>query len=427
MSYRTRFIEWCQRPSKIKIRTYNPRNVVVLVTFSILIAASIIVGVWGYQVAFLPPAEYTFIAPESIETLIITTDTTLTEDYFNTTIVIGADGVTLDGDGHTIVGPGLDVDFIGDPNMDTNKDPYWMEELNMPAGILLEGRTGVTVKNCRVTDFVYGFFLNGSSGNTLQGNTANNNRLGFMLDWSDGNILRGNTANNNELGFWLMRSDLNSLAANTANNNGIGFELIETYGNSFEANTANDNAHFGFWMMDTSNATLRDNTANGNNRGFEFSESFGNTLQGNTANNNINGFGLSESDGNSLRGNTANNNTHAGFHVTFSSSNNTLTGNIASNNEYGICYGATDAGSPNNSIYHNNFVNNIQQINIKKTVNAWDDGSGGNYWSDYTGVDANGDGIGDTPYVINKNNMDRFPLMAPMSVFDAGIEGGETN
>jgi len=316
MSYRTRFIEWCQRPSKIKIRTYNPRNVVVLVTFSILIAASIIVGVWGYQVAFLPPAEYTFIAPESIETLIITTDTTLTEDYFNTTIVIGADGVTLDGDGHTIVGPGLDVDFIGDPNMDTNKDPYWMEELNVPAGILLEGRTGVTVKNCRVTDFVYGFFLNGSSGNTLQGNTANNNRLGFMLDWSDGNILRGNTANNN---------------------------------------------------------------------------------------------------------------THAGFHVTFSSSNNTLTGNIASNNEYGICYGATDAGSPNNSIYHNNFVNNIQQINIKKTVNAWDDGSGGNYWSDYTGVDANGDGIGDTPYVINKNNMDRFPLMAPMSVFDAGIEGGETN
>jgi len=49
------------------------------------------------------------------------------------------------------------------------------------------------------------------------------------------------------------------------------------------------------------------------------------------------------------------------------------------------------------------------------SINAWDDGypSGGNYWSDYTGVDADGDGIGDTPYVIDENNTDRYPLMNP--------------
>jgi parallel beta-helix repeat protein len=103
----------------------------------------------------------------------------------------------------------------------------------------------------------------------------------------------------------------------------------------------------------------------------------------------------------------------------FSSSNNTLTGNTASNNEYGICYGKTDVNynNSNNLIYHNDFVNNLQHVTIQNSVNTWDDGypSGGNYWSDYTGIDADGDGIGDTPYVINHNNMDQFPLMTPMS------------
>jgi len=57
-------------------------------------------------------------------------------------------------------------------------------------------------------------------------------------------------------------------------------------------------------------------------------------------------------------------------------------------------------------------------------ANIWDDGypSGGNYWSDYTGADlCNGpyqnetgsDGIGDSPYIIDENNTDSYPLMNP--------------
>jgi parallel beta-helix repeat protein len=79
----------------------------------------------------------------------------------------------------------------------------------------------------------------------------------------------------------------------------------------------------------------------------------------------------------------------------------------------------------NNSIYHNRFTNNTQQVysSLDVLVNSWDDGypSGGNYWSDYTGVDAykgpsqdipGSDGIGDTPRVIALDNIDRYPRVS---------------
>jgi hypothetical protein len=74
-------------------------------------------------------------------------------------------------------------------------------------------------------------------------------------------------------------------------------------------------------------------------------------------------------------------------------------------------------------IYHNNFINNAEQAFDHIGENTYDNGypSGGNYWSDYTGVDKKSgpnqdkpgsDGIGDTPYTRH-NVEDRYPLMNP--------------
>jgi parallel beta-helix repeat protein len=75
-----------------------------------------------------------------------------------------------------------------------------------------------------------------------------------------------------------------------------------------------------------------------------------------------------------------------------------------------------------NRIFHNNiFQDQTPQLGIAELIefcnNIWDDGypSGGNYWSTYNGTDTNSDGIGDTQYIIDKDNTDRYPLVSPYS------------
>ncbi len=83
-------------------------------------------------------------------------------------------------------------------------------------------------------------------------------------------------------------------------------------------------------------------------------------------------------------------------------------------------------------IYDNNFINNADTTTVLTdsdalgfggggTLSSWDNGSIGNYWSDYKGDDANGDGIGDTPYSIRQNPTvtDRYPLMTPFNTQNA--------
>ncbi len=81
--------------------------------------------------------------------------------------------------------------------------------------------------------------------------------------------------------------------------------------------------------------------------------------------------------------------------------------------------------SNHNTIYHNNFVDNVnaQVVTSTSIDNDWDNGSEGNYWSDYTGTDADGDGIGDMPYIIDGSNQDDYPLMSPYEYWSNPIRG----
>ena len=89
-------------------------------------------------------------------------------------------------------------------------------------------------------------------------------------------------------------------------------------------------------------------------------------------------------------------------------------------------YGIFLYDSKNNIIYMNNFIDNTENAFSSYYTNFWNStekitytyrGSKftnymGNYWDDYTGYDANGDGIGDVPYSINTDK-DKYPLIEP--------------
>ena len=59
-------------------------------------------------------------------------------------------------------------------------------------------------------------------------------------------------------------------------------------------------------------------------------------------------------------------------------------------------------GAINNRFYGNNFAVDSCNVSISEVQTTfWDNGTIGNYWENYQGIDNNGDGIGDTPYQLN--------------------------
>ena len=117
------------------------------------------------------------------------------------------------------------------------------------------------------------------------------------------------------------------------------------------------------------------------------------------------GIDVSRCDSATLIGNMILNN-QAGISLSGSRSN-TIIGNTLLDNYIGILL--TD--SHNNTVYHNNFINSTRfQFGGDNLYNDLE----GNYWSDYKGVDNDGDGVGDTAHVINENNQDEHPFTVPL-------------
>lgn len=102
---------------------------------------------------------------------------------------------------------------------------------------------------------------------------------------------------------------------------------------------------------------------------------------------------------------------HVGVHLNLADANYILQNNMTNNSR-----SVTLWDSKNNRLYHNNFLNNT--VGSFTFANFLDNGFEGNFWSDYIGVDLNHDGIGDSPYVIDANNTDHYPLMGMFNSFN---------
>jgi parallel beta-helix repeat protein len=222
--------------------------------------------------------------------------------------------------------------------------------------------------------------------------SLSNATIGVQL-WQTNNtrISQSNMTANNKYGICLDFSSYNNISRNNITDNGYGIFLYETLNN---------------------NNSICGNLIKANNRdGIILSVSLNNNISGNVITaNNRDGIRLTEHcNFTSISGNNITANREYGIALS-ASCNNSINGNYVANNECGIRL----VSAYDNHVFHNSLIDNTNQLRCDQSPNVWDDGypSGGNYWSDYNGTDANHDGIGDTPYVIDANNADNYPLMA---------------
>lgn len=127
------------------------------------------------------------------------------------------------------------------------------------------------------------------------------------------------------------------------------------------------------------------------------------SLVGNTIKSNSYGIVLDNATRCTVAGNTISNITNFGVYLG-SSSGNVFFDNDIADSVYGV--GLVDAW--NSTFYHNNLLNNAEQVYTYQSENTWDNGCEGNYWSNYDGVDLDGDGVGDTS--IPWEGVDDYPL-----------------
>jgi parallel beta-helix repeat protein len=295
---------------------------------------------------------------------------------------------------------------------------------------LWNSSSNVFSSNSATANSQYGILLYNSSSNVFSGNNASLNVMaGIYLGYSSGNVLSSNNVTaNSYYGIWLYNSSSNVLSSNNLSaNNSAGIYLSSSGNNTLVGNDEANNGD-GVDLQSSSGNVLSDNnvTASGGvGVDLEYS-SDNNAVSGNSVTaNGVIGIDLEHSsDNNTVSDNNATANSVVGIYL-ISSSGNVLCGNdIAANGRYGVWL----YSSSGNAVFHNDFLNNTQQAELSNSTNTWDDGypSGGNYWSDYNGTDlysgpyqnvTGSDGIGDTPYPIDANNTDHYPLMGAFSDF----------
>jgi large repetitive protein len=197
-------------------------------------------------------AQGQLLATQPICGATITADTMLGSDLANCPvdgIVIGADNITLDLNGHTIDGdatPGPDGD---------------------DAGIRNPGHHGVTIEGGIVQEFVHAVMLDSASGNLVRHLTAVANGRGILLqNGSDSNVIEDNDASHNgRASIVLFDSDSNVIRHNTMSGNGAnGFRGVNANHNRLESNLAANNGFTGLVLTQSNDNRIDGNVVSGN-------------------------------------------------------------------------------------------------------------------------------------------------------------------
>ena len=272
------------------------------------------------------------------------------------------------------------------------KDGTYNENIIVDKSLVIESENGAAQTLVQAANTNADVFKVTAASVTIEGFTASGatseGRSGLYLTYISGQPSGSCTVTNNLC---------------TGNSQGIS---IGTSNNTISNNTCTLSGRYGIYLSNAADNTVVDNICENNT----VASSYALYLADNANNNTI-------------RGNIADSN-NMGIRVK-NADNNTLIENTFSNNTTGI---ELATGPVGNVFYQNNFIDNTTQLSAGFQAvagNSWNSPAAqsytykgnsyssqvGNYWSSYTGADADGNGIGDTPFTTILTDSDNHPLM----------------
>jgi len=315
-----------------------------------------------------------------------------------------------------------EISFTGEYGIWIAYSPYSSvvaNKLDDTGGLTIEYGSDYTdaIMNEIQTCLWMGIRINGGTGCTIDSNTLRD--IG-----QDGILVHGNSNDINVIGNTIDTPTLQGISFDDAHDvsvtsniirhvpeNGILFTNGSTDG-IFAANDIQDCGEYGFRIQNSHNITISDSSV---------------------SHIDSSGIYVQSCDLVEISNNTISYCDLAGIEVYSSTSGADINLNIIDNmGTYGIAivgapgssiignfvrfassYNIRIASSENSEIYLNGFVESLG-IYGRVTVSPgciWTSGTYGNYWGDYNGTDEDYDGVGDTPYTVDTDQVDPHPLI----------------
>ena len=269
-----------------------------------------------------------------------------------------------------------------------NSTNITVKNLDLPnnfEGVLVAYSNSTLIDHVNIFKGVFGIRMYSCNDNTVTDCMILNSGKGVSLEFSNNNTITDSTILGSTFGVFLEDSINNLVSGNT---------IVASYSN--------------IWIFASHYNRICQNSVSNSDYAISIGQGSHNNL---------------------IEANLITNNHYDGVSV-YDSYDNTIISNTIKFNEYGIYF----CRSTNNVIYHNDFINNINQGFDHIGGNTYDNGypSGGNYWSDYTDVDLysgphqnkkGSDGIWDHPYAIDANDQDIYPLVEPWTPIPGDVNG----
>ncbi len=221
----------------------------------------------------------------------------------------------------------------------------------------------------------------------------------------------------------MIQADKCTITGNNIVNTASGIYCSVQSSAMIAQNNITENQHNGIMFFGGSDNTISDNNISGNTGSAITLEGYSDNITENTLSQNTMGIGMSATYS-VIYGNNMTGNSNSGIYLT--GAYNVIAANYLADNKYGIYIVPSFGLASDNTIFHNDFTDNQQNAYSTSPFNiqVWDNGSQGNYWSDYSttcpnAIETGNSGIMNQPYTICANNTDKYPLMAPFDVSTA--------